>query len=99
MLLPEKPNPVQKLPGSRPGGFKALPELCVFELEPFDALGCDLRASSGSFHGFHPGFGLQRTAAEAGQLVAEVTDELLKLAKIFHVRTIAVGFQVCSRVR
>jgi hypothetical protein len=28
-----------------------------------------------------------------------VADELLKLVKAFHFRTIAVGFQVCSRVR
>ena len=99
MLLAKETNPVQDLPGSGAGGLEPLAKLCILPLEPLDALGRDLGTSTRPLNRLHPGFGLQRAPAEARELVAEVADELLKLVKAFHFRTIAVGFQVCSRVR
>lgn len=90
MLLPEKTNSVQNLPGSRAGCFKPLAKLCIFQLETLDSLRGDLRAATGSFHGFHASLGLKCTATEARELVAKVTNELLKLEKRFDVRTIVV---------
>ena len=99
MLLAEEPYTVENLAGSRASSFKALAKVRVLPFEPFDSLGSDLAGSTRPFHRFHAGFGLKRPAAEAGELVAQVADELLKLPKCFYFRTIAVGFQVCSRVR
>ena len=99
MLLPEEANPVEHLTGSRAGSLESFPELGVLTLELFNSLGSHLAAPTRSLDCLHPGFGLQSATAKAGQLVAKMADELLKLVKCFHVRTIAVGFQVWSRVR
>ena len=99
MLLPEKPNPVEHLARSSARRFQPFSELRVFKLEPLDALGRQFRAAARAFNRLHTSFCLKRSAAKGRQLVAEVTDELLKLEKRFDFRTIAVGFQVCSRVR
>ncbi len=99
MLLSKEPHPVKKLPGARTGCLESLAELCVLKLEPFDSFGRDFGRASRPFNRFHSRFRLQRAATEARKLVAKMADELLKLLKCFDVRTIAVGFQVCSRVR
>jgi hypothetical protein len=99
MLLPEKANAIENLPRARPRRLETPAKLRVLELEAFDALGGELGATGASVNGFHSRFGLQRAPPKAAQLFAKVADEPLKLHKRLCVRTIAVGFQVCSLVR
>ena len=90
MLLPEKTNPVEDLPGSRARRLQSLAKLSIFQLESLDSLRGDLRCAARSFHCFHPSLGLKGAATEARELVAKMTNELLKLEKRFDVRTIVV---------
>ena len=90
--------------GEQPSLLLTVPQILALDgaqilINVSSSPGRDLAATGCSVYGFHPGFGLQSATSEAGQLVTEVADKLLKLVKCFHVRTIAVGFQVCSRVR
>ena len=99
MLLAKESNPVENLPRARTRCFEAFPELGVLELQPLDPFRSDLATAGCPVDCLHPRFGLKCAAAEAGQLVTEMVDEPLKLLKRLGVRTIAVGFQVCSLVR
>ena len=42
MLLPEESHAIQYLPRSGASSVEPLPEVCVFSLELFDALGVEL---------------------------------------------------------
>ena len=90
MLLPEKANTIEYLARSRPRGLDALFQLGVFYLQFLHALGAYSRTARGCVNRFHSRLGLERTAAEARELVSQVSDELLELAERRCVRTFAV---------
>jgi hypothetical protein len=99
MLLPQKPNAIENLPSACSRGLETLAQLRVFELEPLDALWSQLGSACGSVNGFHSCLGVQSATPKTAQLFAEVSNQALQLFKRLCVRTIAVGFQVCSLVR
>ena len=99
MLLPEEAHPVQNLAGSGTGHLQSLPKFGVLTLEPFDSFRRHLAAPARSFNRLHPGFCLKSAPAKACQLIAKVPNELLEFIERIHVKMIAFGFQVRSRVR
>jgi len=90
VLLPKKTNPVENLASSGTGQLEALPQLGILQLEPLDALWRELGPARRAIDGLHASFGLKRTTPKARQLLAQVSDKLLKLRKRFDFRTIAV---------
>ena len=96
MLLAKESDPVQNLASPGASRLQSLPQIGILALEPLDSFRRDFRAAARSFNCLHPRFRLQGAPAEGCQLVAKMTNELLKLVECLHVRMIAVGFQVCS---
>jgi hypothetical protein len=99
MLLPEKPNAVENLPSAGSGSLETLAQLGVFELEALDALGSQLGSAGCSVDRLHSCLGMESAPPKTAQLLAKVSNQALQLFKRLCVRTIAVGFQVCSLVR
>jgi hypothetical protein len=90
MLLTQEADAVDHLLGPRARGIESARESGVLLLQVLDALGGDYSLHSRRFEGLDAGLGLQRAAAERGELVTEVLHQLLQLREGGCFRTYAV---------
>ena len=85
MLLPKKPKSIEDLPGAIARGVHASVQLRILTLQLIEALH-ETRGRTRCVELSQPTLGLQRTLAEARQLVGEMADERAQLAKGFLFR-------------
>lgn len=93
MLLAKEAHPFEHLAGALGGGVETRAELGVLALQFAHLLRRELAARRNAGRILElpdPGLGLERAAPEAGQLVREVTDELVQLVEGLLFRTFAV---------
>jgi hypothetical protein len=90
MLLSQKADAVDHLLGPGARGIQPARESRVLLLEMLDALRGHNTLHSRRLEALDAGFRLESTAAERGELVAEVLHELLQLGEGGYFRTYAV---------
>lgn len=79
MLLPEESHPVENLLRARSCRLEALLQLRVLDFQPLDAFGVDPAPAGSRLERLYTTLGLERATTERCELVAKVTNELLKL--------------------
>lgn len=89
MLLAQEPDAIEHLPRACPGALEPLAEERILHLQLLHPLRVDASTRS-SFYRLHASFCAECAPAEASELVAKVSNQLLKLLKRFEVRTFAV---------
>jgi hypothetical protein len=90
MLLSEKADAVDHLLGSRAGCLEAVVESGILLLKELDALRRDDTFRAGDLEALETSLGLEGAAAERGELVTEMLDELLQLREGGSFRSCAV---------
>jgi hypothetical protein len=81
VLLPEKPDAIEHLPSARSGLFQTGFKIGVLAFQPINVLGADTFGARNALQRLHSRFGLLRPLTKRCQLVAEMADELLEVAK------------------
>lgn len=90
MLLAEKSHTIQYLPRSSPRGFQTALQVRIFlfqTIDPFRIYAC---ASRRGIDRLDTRFCREGATPECGELIPQVSNELMQLLERFDVRTFAV---------